>query len=455
MTMFKKNKIVKALFMSGLLTAGSMAGTALAAVSESEAAKLGQELTWVGAEKAANADGSIPAWDGGITNLTEGTDPFASEQPLFTITAQNMAQYKDKLSAGQIALFEKYPDTYKMPVYQSHRTAYFPQKVYDLAKKNATQTELAEGGNGLVNFDETVPFAIPQNGLEVIWNHITRYRGGSVERTMAVAPVHQNGDFTTYRIQDKLVWPHYLTDGYKEDKDSNMLFYFTMKVLAPARLTGNVLLVHETLNQVKEARKSWVYNAGQRRVRRAPQVSYDGPGFAADGQRTSDNFDMFNGAPDKYDWKLIGKQEMYIPYNAFKLASKDLKYKDILMPGHLNPENTRYELHRVWVIEADLKDGERHIYAKRRMYIDEDSWQAAVVDHYDGRGELWRVAEAHKVQYKSGDAPWYAMETLHDLQSGRYLTTGMTNEESVGLDFGIKAKHSDFTPAAIRRAGKR
>ncbi len=453
--MFKKNKIAKALMISGLLSGAMFANSVMAAVSSTEAAKLGQELTYIGAEKGANADGSIPAWDGGLTNFTDGQNPFSGDQPLFTITAQNLDQYKDKLSAGQIKMFEKYPDTYQMPVYPTRRTASYPQKVYDLAKKNATTTELASGGNGLSNFDETVPFAIPQNGLEVIWNHITRYRGGSVGRTMAVAPVHANGDYTIYRIEDKLVWPQYLSDGYKEDKDSNMLFYFTMKALAPARLTGNVLLVHETLDQVKEARKSWVYNAGQRRVRRAPQVSYDGPGFAADGQRTSDNFDMYNGAPDKYNWNLIGKQELYIPYNAFDLASKELKYEDILQPGHLNPEHTRYELHRVWVVEAELKEGERHIYAKRRFYIDEDTWQASVVDHYDGRGQLWRLAEAHKVQYQTGHAPWYAMETLYDLLSGRYLTTGMTNEESVGLEFGVKAKHSDFTPAAIRRAGKR
>lgn len=452
---FQKNKIAKALLMTGVLSSGLIAGSVMAAVSQSEADKLGTELTHIGAVKAGNAEGTIPEWTGGLTGGSDGANPFASDQPLFTITAQNLDQYKDKLSAGQIQMFEKYPDTYKMPVYTTRRSAAFPQKVYDLAKKNAVKTELASSGNGLTDFDETVPFAIPKTGLEVIWNHITRYRGGSVGRTMAVAPVHQNGDYTIYRIQDQLVWPQYLSDGYKEDKDSNMLFYFTMKALAPARLTGNVLLVHETLDQVKEARKSWVYNAGQRRVRRAPQVSYDGPGFAADGQRTSDNFDMYNGAPDKYNWNLVGKQELYIPYNSFKLGSKELKYKDILQPGHLNPEHTRYELHRVWVVDAELKEGERHIYAKRRLYIDEDTWQAAVVDHYDGRGQLWRMAEAHKVQYQEANAPWYTMETLHDLLSGRYLTTGMTNEESVGLEFGMSAKHSDFTPAAIRRAGKR
>lgn len=445
----------KTLIASSLLALGLASNPVWAKVSPEDAAKLGQTLTPIGAEKAGNADGSIPEWAGGLTKANGQANPYAGEQPLFTITAANLDQYRAKLSAGQIAMFEKYPDTYTMPVYPTHRSAAYPQKVYDLAKKNATQAELVASGNGVTNFEETVPFAIPQNGLEVVWNHITRYRGGAVERTFASAPVQASGDYTVYKIQDKLIFPQYLADGYDPAKDDNMLIYFTMKVLAPTRLTGNVLLVHETIDQVKEGRKAWQYNAGQRRVRRAPQVAYDGPGFASDGQRTADNYDMYNGAPDKYNWTLVGKQELYIPYNAFELGSKERKYEDILKAGHLNPEHTRYELHRVWVVDAELKDGERHIYAKRRLYIDEDTWQAAVIDHYDGRGELWRLAEAHEMQYFEGHTPWFAMEVLHDLQSGRYLTTGMTNEEPVGFDFSVKAEHSDFTPAAIRRSGIR
>ena len=170
-----------------------------------------------------------------------------------------------------------------------------------------------------------------------------------------------------------------------------------------------MLLVHETLNQVKEPRLAWL-NAGQRRARRAPQVSYDGPGTAADGLRTSDNFDMYNGAPDRYDWKLEGKKEIYIPYNSYKLDDPKIKYSEIVKAGHINQDLTRYELHRVWHVVATLKPGERHIYAKRDFYIDEDTWQAAEIDHYDGRGTLWRVAEAHAEQYYDKQVPWYAVK---------------------------------------------
>ncbi|MBY4677480.1 DUF1329 domain-containing protein [Marinobacterium arenosum] len=429
---------------------------ALAAVSAEQAAALGDKLTPVGAEKAGNADGTIPAWTGGLPATDDRyQNPFAGEQPLLTISAQNAEQYADKLTPGQLAMFKKYPDSFRMNIYPTHRSAAMPDNIYAAAKKNATSAKLTDDGNGLVDFDEAIAFPIPQNGLEVIWNHMTRYRGGALERTFVQVPVQANGAFTPVKINEKMSWPSYLEGGADPKKDSNILFYFVQQVQAPARLTGNVLLVHETLNQVAQPRQAWTYNAGQRRVRRAPQIAYDAPGTATDGQRTTDNLDLFNGAPDRYEWKLVGKQEMYIPYNSFKLADRGLKYEQILQQGHINPDLTRYELHRVWQVEATLKDGARHIYGKRVFFIDEDSWQIAVVDHYDGRGELWRVGEAHAFPYRDAQVPWLAAEALYDLQSGRYLVGSLTNEEGNGFDFTQRFDHKDFTPQAIRRLGKR
>jgi hypothetical protein len=426
-----------------------------AGVSVEEAARLGQDLTPIGAEKAGNSAGTIPAWSGGLsTSADRYTNPYAGEQPLFTITAQNADQYKDQLTPGQLAMLSKYADTFKMNVYPTHRSAALPQKMYSAIATNATNAELTDEGNGISGFTEVVPFPIPNDGLEVIWNHMTRYRGGSLERDFVQVPVQSNGAFTAVKINEKMAWPTYLSEAYDPKSDNNILFYFVQKVEAPARLTGNVLLVHETMNQITQPRQAWTYNAGQRRVRRAPQIAYDAPGTATDGQRTTDNLDMFNGAPDRYNWNLVGKQELYIPYNSFKLADRGLKYEDILQAGHLNPELTRYELHRVWKVEASLKEGSRHIYAKRTFYIDEDTWQAAVVDHYDGRGELWRVGEQHELQYRDANVPWTAAEMLYDLQSGRYLAGSLTNEEGIGFDFTKRFKHNDFTPQAIRRMGK-
>lgn len=437
------------------------ASSVMAAVSADEAAKLGTSLTPFGAEKAGNAAGTIPAWTGGLAKDAAAVDsrgflsnPFAGEKPLFTITAQNVDQYKDNLTPGQLAMFKRYPDTYRMPVYTTHRSATMPSEVIEATKANAVNTNMVQGGNGLEKFGVANAFPIPKNGLEVVWNHITRYRGGSVKRYVTQATPQTNGSYSLVYFDDEFVFPNKLKD-YDASKPSNVLFYFKQKVTAPSRLAGNVLLVHETLDQIKEPRMAWLYNAGQRRVRRAPQVSYDGPGTAADGLRTSDNLDMYNGAPDRYEWKLNGKKEVYISYNNYELDSPKLKYADIIKAGHINQDLTRYELHRVWHVTATLKAGERHIYAKRDFFIDEDTWQAAAIDHYDGRGNLWRVGEAHSLHYFNKQVPWYSLEALYDLQSGRYLALGMKNEEKQSYEFGTVASSSEFTPAALRQAGVR
>ncbi|MCG8611068.1 MAG: DUF1329 domain-containing protein, partial [Pseudomonadales bacterium] len=353
---------------------------------------------------------------------------------------------------GQLTMFKQHPKSYRMVVYPSRRTAALPQSVYADATYNATHAKLTDGGNGVTDFRGYVPFPIPKNGLEVIWNHILRYRGGSSKRSIAQVITQSNGDFHHVLLEEEVVYPENM-DGL--DGIENMLVFFKQSVTEPGRLTGNVLLVHDTVNQVLEPRKAWIYNAGQRRVRRAPQVAYDGPGTSSDGLRTSDNFDMYNGAPDRYDWKLIGKQELYIPYNNYKLASNTYKYKDIIRPGHMNPDLLRYELHRVWKVEATLKEGQRHIYTKRTFYIDEDSWQIAVVDHYDSRGEFWRLSEAYGMQVYYADIPLKSAEGYYDITNNRYLVIGLQNEVSGPTEYGHRGKMVDFTPAALRRSGRR
>jgi hypothetical protein len=443
-------------FTATALAFAMAAGSAYAKVGAAEASKLGKDLTMMGAEKAGNTAGTIPAYTGGLA-ADATADPYVntemgSEQPLFVIDNANLAEYKANLSEGQLAMFAKYPDTYKMPIYKTHRTASFPKRIEDKALANATTAELIQGGNGLNNFDETVPFAMPQSGVEAIWNHVTRFRGGASEQNYALIPVQNGGSYTPEVVRSSFTAPQYLQGGADAKADDNILFYYTAATRSPARLTGNVLLVHETIDQVKEPRKAWQYNAGQRRVRRAPQVAYDAPN--TEGMRTSDQVDMYNGSPDRYNWKLVGKKEMYIPYNAYKLADQTAKYKAIVGENHINSEFARYELHRVWHVEATLKEGARHIYSKRDLFLDEDSWQVAVADHYDSRGNLWRVAEGHTLQFLNIDAPWYAASTNYDLSSGRYMAQ-LFNEEKDPLKFNLKVKRTDFSTAALRRSGKR
>ena len=434
--------------------------TAQAAVSESEAARLGQDLTPMGAIKAGNADGSIPAWDGGITTPPAGfnagdhhPDPFATDQPLYTITAQNKDQYKDKLTAGHLAMLDTYPDSFKLNVYPSRRSASFPQRIYDATIVNATRARLVDEGNGVSDAIIGIPFPIPSSGEEVIWNHLLRYRGETVGRWIAQAVPTRSGKYTLVKFEDEFD-VLYSKPGATFEGLNNIILYFKQKVIAPARLAGFILLAHETLNQVKQPRAAWTYNTGQRRVRRAPNVAYDNPGTASDGMRTSDQFDMFNGAPDRYNWKLVGRKEMLVPYNDYKLHSKDVKYDEILTPQHINPDLARYELHRVWVVDATIKPDTNHIYSRRTFYIDEDSWQILVVDQYDRRGNLWRVSEGFPINYYEVPTLWSTLEVHTDLQAGRYLAIGLDNESRM-YDFNLKRTEQDFTPAALRREGLR
>ncbi len=458
------------MFKKAILSAGSIligcfcANAVLAEITAQEAARLGADLTPLGGEKAGNAAGTIPAWNGGLSTPAKAgfpdyrsgqhhPDPFADEKPLLTINAGNMAQYADHLTEGHKALLRTYED-YFMRVYPTHRTAAAPQRIYDATKRIATTANLVSGGNGVTGAVEGIPFPIPQSGVEVFWNHILRYRADSAQRQFGQVAVTADGNYTPVKFRDEFLFAYALA-GAKEEDLNNVIIYFIQETLAPARLAGEILLVHETLNQSKENRRAWLYNPGQRRVRRAPNVAFDNPGTASDNQRTSDQLDMYNGSPERYEWKLLGKKEIYVPYNAYRLNSNQLKYSDILRPQHISQELARYELHRVWVVDSMLKSGTDHVYKRRTLYVDEDSWQIVAVDCYDKRDQLWRVQEGHAMQYYGVPSLWTTLELVMDLQNRRYLALGLQNEEPTSYDFSIKRTVADFQPNALRSRGRR
>lgn len=429
--------------------------------TEANIARLGDELTPMGSLKAGNEDGTIPEWTGlgrddwpaGFEPGDRHPDPFADDEPLFTITSDNYKDYADQLSTGQKALFERYPDTYKMKVYPSRRTASFPQNVYDASQDNARTGRLVTEGNGVEDVYEGFPFPLPQNAYHLIWNHKMKYKGVGMRRWNNQAMPTTSGSYQLIRLREEALGLYWKEGITIEDTD-NVLLYFFQEVESPARMAGNILLVHETLNQIEQPRQAWVYNPGQRRVRRAPNVAYDNPGTASDGLRTTDMTDMFNGALDRFDWEIVDKKEMYIPYNSYQAHSGDIKVDDLIRPNHLNPEYMRYELHRVWVVEATLKEGTRHINPRRTLYLDEDSYQIALMDHYDKRMDLWRVSEAHTINYYEVPTYWSTILTHMDLQSGRYLADSLDNEDSVP-DFFLELKPRDYTPQALRVRGRR
>lgn len=452
--------MTKFLLAAGTAFAAGLLSTAQAAVSPEEAAKLGKSLTPIGAERAGNADGSIPEWTGGLTTVPSTFEPgghypapFPDEEPVLVITADNAAEHAEFLSPGQLAMFDRYP-TWRMRVFPTHRTAAYPQGIYDETRANATRVRLVEGGNGIEGTTGGVPFPIPQDGEEAIWNHLTHYRGDTYATSWAQAPVTTSGDYNLVEFDYEYDFVYGNQQKSPAERRENLLFYFLQIIKDPPRLAGGILLVHEFANQVKQPRKAWTYNPGSRRVRLAPNVAYDNPGTAADGLRTNDDFFMYNGATDRYDWELVGKREMYVPYNSATLNGNTVEIDDVLRVGHINPDLTRYEKHRVWVVEARLKEGTSHIYKRRTFYLDEDSWAALVIDKYDKRGQLWRVDEDHRIVYP--DVPMLApgLEVKHDLDSGRYIALSLRQKEDVVYE-RIDRQPADFTPNAIRSLGTR
>jgi hypothetical protein len=445
-----------AVLAGALLVAG---GAAQAAVDAGKAAQLGRTLTPTGATQAANSALTIPAWEGGITRPPAGyragmfhPDPFSADRPRLTITPQNYQQHAEQLSEGQRAMFARHP-TFRMNVYPTRRSASFPQRTYEYTRRNATACQLVANGEGVRNCAEGFPFPIPNNAFEVIWNHKLKYKGVSFSRFSNQAAVTASGGYTLVRLREDGLGLYY-KPGNTTENINNILLYFLQEVLGPARLAGQVLLVHESLNAQAQPRQAWVYNPGQRRVRRAPNVAYDNPGTATDGLRTNDMTDMFNGAMDRFNWTLVGTREMYVPYNSYRAHSNNTPVRDLIRPGHLNPELLRYELHRVLVVDARLKPGQRHINSRRTFYVDEDSWQILMIDHYDGQGRLWRYSEAPSVNYYEVPTFWSTIETHHDLRSGRYIAGLLDNQERP-YDFSAQMSPSNFSPQNLRATGVR
>ncbi|MES2818696.1 MAG: DUF1329 domain-containing protein [Pseudomonadota bacterium] len=440
-----------------LLTLGLLLPQALQAkVSAEQAAQLDTALTPFGGERQGDAAKGIPQWGAGLQAPAgyggPGSfhiDPYADEQPLRVIDAQNMATDAANLSEGVKALLKTYPQTFKLPVYPSHRNFVAPGEIIANTRRNAEQASLAAGGNGLTNAYAGIPFPIPADGREAIWNHIARWQGRYQDEVSVTAQVTPSGSHSILRERIQL-----LSNYYNPKKDAgslnNILYFFASELLPPSRDVGRALLVHETIDQVAEPRSAWIYNPGQRRVRRAPTLAYDTP---IDGIYADDT-DMYNGATDRYDWKLLGKQSLLVPYNNYAMEKPGLKVEELVKPGHLNSDLTRWEMHRVWVVEATLRPDQRHVHSKRRFYLDEDSWYALMVENYDARGELWHVNLAFSKNAYEVPVITPVNIVFHDLIARSYTAIGLRNNEKTPRQFLLTPPPENyFTPASLRRKG--
>jgi hypothetical protein len=445
---------VSLVMLALLLAIGSITASRAPSAIE-QAARLDADLTPVGAERAGNADGSIPAWSGGLPKAPPidpkvgYLDPFADDRPIYTITASNAAEYKDVLSAGHQALLKRDARTFRMHVYPTRRSASYPDDVLAEVKKHAgiAKTDgyhVRDVGRG------TVPFPIPDNGLQVMWNHVFRWRGGSVEREYIFAPVQGNGAFYVAKMHQSLAFDQ---QGYMEDARAGRLYAANTFFLSPPSAIGVRSLTFEPIDPVTDTRARWQFTPQAMDTRRLPSYDYDTVEPYTKGMRTADQNDGWNGAPDFFDWKLIGKRDLLIGYNAYKLANRSLPYAAIILPRNLDSNLLRYERHRVWVVEATQR--RPHLYNRRVFYLDEDTWQVAQEEIYTKDGRLWRFGDHHMMQFYDVQVPWYAATIHHTLASGSYIVTYLSNQEPYQTRWGFKGRTVDYLPTSLRSQGLR
>ncbi len=374
---------------------------------------------------------------------------------LFTIDASNLAEHADKLTDGQRALIEAY-EGYSMPVYTSRRSCAYPEEVYERAKANVGVASVNDecdltGGAG------SPLFPLPKTGCELIQNaKIGVYNGihGFDRMEVTIVPT-RSGSFVPTRRRQAL-WLRINQPAYPDFASYEGIVTKSIShTVGPPKSAGEITLVHAL---AEGHLKAWTYNPGQRRVRRAPNFEYDNPTPGWQGLVTVDQVNGFVGAADRFDWKILGKREIYIPYNNHRFFDKGLAYTDIIQPRYTRRDLMRYELHRVWVLEANVREGKRHVNPRRVYYIDEDSWLIVASDHYDARGELWRVTEHVPQLIYELPSCIGTTSVYYDLVAGRYIVSPLDNEEEEAdylAGHTGKMKDAGFAPDDIRRLGKR
>jgi hypothetical protein len=445
--------------LAALIAGLALTTTARAAVTAEEAAKLKTTLTPMGAERGANKDGTIPAWDGGVTKASPGwkpgearPDPFAADKPLLSIDAKNMAQHDAKLTDGVKALMKKHPG-FRIDVYPTRRSAAAPQWVYDNTLKNATRAKLVDNGHGTEGAYGGVPFPIPADAYEVFQNHRLAWTGQSVQAQIRVWVVTSDGRRAMASGGVQSLNKLYYDPAGSLEKFEGFYSLGKFAVTEPGSKAGEAILAHDSINASKP-RGLWQYLVGQRRVRKAPSVGYDTPDSVTSGIGLFDEaFNLF-GPIDKHQLKLVGKKEIYIPYNNNRAAAA--KVADLVTPNTLNPSLVRWELHRVWEVEATLAEGKRHVVAKRKYYIDEDSWQIVLFDGWDAKGELWRTN--YTLTLLAPDLPAVVGNMLwggYDLQTGAYYLNMAGNELPMQYKPVPPLPKSFFSPEELANEGAR
>ena len=375
-------------------------------------------------------------------------DPFSEDEIIFTITNENYLEFSETiLTSGQIEMFIKYPQTFKMNIYKSRRSCAVPPEVYALTKSNAILTDEGEGIEGIVG---SIPFPQPSEALHHVWNHILRYRGVEISGSSPFFIIDPDGS----RVlgAGEAIAKNYWNPFTKNEKGLQGMLM--TKVTHPPRLADASALVIESLNAFKTPRKAWVYNPGTRRVRRAPDIAYDYKPSASQGLTTTDQFDGFNGAKDRYNWKSLGTQVKLMPYNAYKFHETPID--EVLDPYHVNQDFLRYELVNVNVVKAELKNDKRHIIPERVMYFDVDSHNMLVEETFDANSEIMAYREFPIINFYDQPMCLSIHSATYDFATRRYQLASVRSIDIPKIEWRLEEPHNErmFTPEGLKRFAK-
>ncbi|WP_223508344.1 MULTISPECIES: DUF1329 domain-containing protein [unclassified Pseudomonas] len=425
-------------------------------------------LTPSGAEQAGTASG-IPEWHAPQPMLPGWTygQPrkdffqFKTDTPLFSIDASNVQKYAAQLNPGQVALITSVKG-YSMPVYPSRRTCGVPNFVAQNTQKNVGFSKVDDKNNSLIDAHlPGFPFPEPKSGAEAMWNSKLRYRGVGLEQyslIVSVSPRKGSSDWIKVTADQYNYYPWGVKEGttFADVNRVEAMAYFSF--LQPAAMAGQAATFLGTADKSTEA---YYYFPGQRRTRRMPSYSYDAPQLGYENQYNIDESYVFAGLMDRFDWKLVGKQELIVPYNALGMYDFKTKYEDVMQPDFIAASQRRYELHRVWVVEATVKAGMRHSAPKRLFYIDEDSWALVGAVDYDAQGNISKVREGQVIPvYETGSCDSYAF-VQYNLSSGRYVMDGSPLASGKDLKWIVDGagnphmKMSFYNPENLRAMSER
>ena len=370
-----------------------------------------------------------------------------------------MEQYTDRLMAGQLELMRRYP-SFRMDIYPTRRGFWLPERIQQKSLANARNPECRTSANGVGVYGcwGGTPFPVPQNGYQAMWNHLL-FNIPTGKLTADSYLVNANGGISLLVINHAIGDQPYYNPEQEPYQGAGLYYLRGLATnILPVREAGSQTLVWFALHFDVDDQRAWSYQAGQRRVRLAPEFAYDTPSAQMGGTMFFDEISLFQGRMDRFEFELKGRKLMYLPYHNYRMQLLRGDPAQLLGPHHFKPEMVRNELRRVWVVEATPLPGVRHMASRKRFYLDEDTWAVIAYEGWDHSNKLFRVMFSNgAINYVSGGFLSYASSMQsYDVSRGQYTALQTQLAEGSYVREGVPYwPEVELSPASMTQRGIR